>query len=532
MPCGRERTGCQRAKPTRHRRIKWRIDQLRVTVVNILFILGAAMELLILALLGVGITLDVAGVFGRADAGQDDPITAKSGTSWTGADDDDVTALASAKVHAGEGDDSISAFGDATVFGGMGDDDILAKNAGRSYGGAGDDSIDAYRGTSFGNNGDDTLFAYWDADVFGGRGADVIDISGTGTAYGGGGGDQLTTTFRGIGHGDGGNDTIYAGGEAWGDDGDDLFQIELVSKTTMSVYGGAGNDTMIGDGPITSTLYGGAGNDLMTSSDLVIYGDDGNDSLSSGLDGSSTLFGGKGNDVLSGNDAYGGAGNDTISASFGTGYGDLGNDSIAAKTSYGGAGDDILRLDAFTGEGFSSDAEAYGGDGNDTLYGFVFGTYESGGLKVLWGGEGDDVIRTFGGETVDAGAGNDTIFAKSFDQAETMTVIVGAGADDVVMSLNPDETYGDFGGDVLVKDFNPTTDQLALIVTPTDLATLEYSITPNVAGNYTEITFTQTSSTENLTYRFDGITSLSAANISLYADDAAVMSGQAYQTLA
>jgi Ca2+-binding RTX toxin-like protein len=495
-------------------------------------------EFLILALLGLGITLDLAGVFNSSGSGQndpnsnDDPISTKSGETWTGANDDDITALATAKVHAGGGDDNLDAFGDATVFGGAGDDDIVAKNAGPTYGEAGNDSINAYRGTSFGNDGNDTLFAYWDADVYGGRGKDLIDFSGTGTAYGGGGGDQLTTTFRGIGHGDGGNDTIYAGGEAWGDDGDDLFQIELASKTILSVYGGAGNDTMLGNGPITSTLYGGAGNDLMTSLDLVIHGDDGNDTLSSGYEGSTTLFGGNGNDVLSGDDALGGAGDDTISASFGTGYGEVGNDSIAAKTSYGGDGDDVLRLDAFQGEGFSSDAEAFGGDGNDTLYGFAFGTYESGGQKVLWGGEGDDVIRTFGGEMVDAGAGNDTIFAKSFDQAETMTVIVGAGADDLVMSLNPDQTYGDFGGDVLVKDFNPRTDQLALIVTPTDLATLEYSITPNLAGNYTEITFTQTSSTENLTYRFDGITSLSAANISLYANDAAVVSGQSYQTLA
>jgi Ca2+-binding RTX toxin-like protein len=496
------------------------------------------MEFLILAVLGFGIALDLAGVFNSAGSGQDDPnsnddpISTKSGETWTGTSDDDITALASAKVHAGGGDDNLNAYGDATVFGGAGDDDIVAKNAGPTYGEAGNDSINAYRGTSFGNDGDDTLFAYWDADVYGGSGQDLIDISGTGTAYGGGGGDQLTTTFRGIGHGDGGNDTIYAGGEAWGDDGDDRFQIELVTKTTLSIYGGAGNDTMIGDGPITSTLYGGAGNDLLTSSDLVIYGDDGNDTLSNGFEGSSTLFGGNGNDVLSGDDAYGGAGNDTISASFGTGYGDLGNDSIAAKTYYGGAGDDVLRLDAFTGEGFSSDAEAYGGDGNDTLFGFRYATYDSGGVKVISGGAGDDVIHSVGGERVDAGAGNDTVIANSFDLAENEGILLGDGADDLVMSLAPDLSLGDFGGEVLVKDFNPATDQLALIVTPSDLAGLKFTLTPNVTGNYIEIAFTKTGSTETLTYRFDGVTALSAANISIYANDAAVVLGQSYRTLA
>jgi hypothetical protein len=124
----------------------------------------------------------------------------------------------------GSGNDSvISGSGSDVISTGAGVDSINS--------GAGNDSINAYRGTSFGNDGDDTLFAYWDADVYGGSGQDLIDISGTGTAYGGGGGDEMITTFRGIGHGDGGNDTILAGGEAWGDEGDDLFQIELTSET-------------------------------------------------------------------------------------------------------------------------------------------------------------------------------------------------------------------------------------------------------------------------------------------------------------
>jgi Ca2+-binding RTX toxin-like protein len=503
------------------------------------------MEFLVLTLLGLGIILDISGAFGKTEeenagsngdstdgGGPDQDGQYSTGRHWTGPGDDNIMARASAKVHAGDGDDQIFAYGDATIFGGMGDDEIVAKNAGPTYGEAGNDSIDAFRGTSFGNDGDDTMFAYWDADVYGGRGQDVIDISGTGIAYGGSGGDHITTIFQGIGHGDAGNDTIYAGGESWGDEGDDQFTIALSGNSTLSIYGGSGNDTMIGDGPRTSTIYGGAGDDLMVTADLVLFGDDGNDTLISRFEGFATLFGGNGNDILTGEDAYGGAGDDTIFASFGKGYGDLGNDSIAAKFSYGGAGDDVLRLETFSGEGFGSNAEAYGGDGNDTLYGFANGFYDPEGTKLLSGGAGDDVIHAAWGERIDAGAGNDTVFAKDFDLAETQDILLGDGADYLVMSLGPDQTFGDFGGNVLVKDFNPTTDQLALIVMPSDLAGLSYSITPNLGGNYTEFAFADTDSGQTMTYRFDGVIALSAAHISLYANDAAVTLNQPYRTLA
>lgn len=124
------------------------------------------------------------------------------------------------------------------------------------------------------------------------------------------------------------------------------------------------------------------------------------------------------------------------------------------------------------------------------------------------------------------------IFAQSFDDAENQGVDLGDGADDLVMTVSSDQAEDDFGGDVLIKDFNPATDHLALVVIPNELTGLQYTITPNIAGNYTEIAFTQTNVPETLTYRFDGVTALSASNISLYANEAAVASGQSYRSLA
>jgi hypothetical protein len=82
----------------------------------------------------------------------------------------------------------------------------------------------------------------------------------------------------------------------------------------------------------------------------------------------------------------------------------------------------------FAGEGYLSGSEAYGGDGDDTLQGVVDYTYDMGKAKILSGGAGDDLIYAKGGEQVDAGAGNDTVFAFTASYAETTNVTLGDGA--------------------------------------------------------------------------------------------------------
>jgi VCBS repeat-containing protein len=134
-----------------------------------------------------------------------------------------------------------------------------------------------------------------------------------------------------------------------------------------TLYGGAGDDALSGDGG-DDTLYGGSGDDDVT-------GGDGADTIYGG-DGIDTLYGGSGVDYLSGGD-----GNDVI-------YGESGNDIIL-----GGAGDDQLH----GGEG--NDEFVFDlGDGNDTIFDFEAGDALSfDGVSLA---EGDNVEITTDGNDV------------------------------------------------------------------------------------------------------------------------------------
>ena len=130
-----------------------------------------------------------------------------------------------------------------------------------------------------------------------------------------------------------GKETLALLNRTQGESGNNILQsLEWDAKKDVSMYGNAGDDTLIGGdgndwldgGEGDDTLIGGAGNDKL-------YGSDGNDLLDGGdgddmLDangGDDTLIGGAGNDNLNG-----GAGDDTL-------IGGAGNDKL-----YGGAGDD------------------------------------------------------------------------------------------------------------------------------------------------------------------------------------------------
>ncbi|GHC52280.1 hypothetical protein GCM10007315_13530 [Gemmobacter tilapiae] len=160
------------------------------------------------------------------------------------------------------------------------------------------------------------------------------------------------------------------------------------------VYGGAGNDTLLGffgseGGDGKDSLFGGTGRD-------TLLGGGADDSLVGG-DGMDQLIGGDGNDRI-----FGGAGLDAIS-------GDDGNDQL-----YGGASIDNI----------------YGGDGNDRLFG-------GSGPNTLAGGDGADQI--FGGiemDTLDGGSGNDRLFG-------------GRGADYLEGGDNDDSLVGATGSDTL-----------------------------------------------------------------------------------
>ncbi|MEM7211612.1 MAG: Hint domain-containing protein [Pseudomonadota bacterium] len=228
-----------------------------------------------------------------------------------------------------------------------------------------------------------------------------VDASGDDLLYGGAGNDSML--------GGGGDDTIF--GDAGNDridggDGDD------------TLYGGAGNDTLEG-GEGTNTLYGGEGVDTADyssaeggievkldkgtaegsnfSDDLdsieAVIGSDHDDKIE-GSDADNTLFGGKGNDDLKGDDGddlvYGGEGNDTIK---------LGKDN---DTGYGGAGND----------------EVKGEDGNDVLYGGAGDDSLKGGKDndTAFGGSGNDEIEgEDGNDVLTGGSGTDTLFGGKDD---------------------------------------------------------------------------------------------------------------------
>ena len=478
------------------------------------------MELLLILLGTLGLGLGMASF---------SPETAADDPTPTPQDDTD-RAISSGDTYGGPDDNTLRVDGDATAHGGAGFDTIWASEESTAYGGAGQDSmVLSGNASGYGGWGDDTLTASGTSEVFGGVANDVLTVGEDATGYGGSG-----------------NDTLNAAGAAWGDDGNDVFNIDISLGTTVGIYGGAGNDTMTGyednfrinqphDGP--STLYGGAGDDSIDveGSGILAYGDDGSDTLEGAYDSSQLLYGGNGNDVISGGFRnYGGDGDDSINAYDAFGYGEGGNDVIVAKFAYGGAGDDVLTAEPLIGEGGVIDnSEVYGGDGNDTLWGYGLATYEFGPAMVLSGGADNDVIHSVGGDNVDAGAGNDTVFATTQDYAVTSNITLGEGADSLVMALAPED--GDIGeedlGIVEVQDFNPASDHLALIIAPSNLAALQITITPNALGGNTVVTITAPDSSV-ATYDFKGITNLDASAIKLYADKTAVLAGTSYGNLA
>lgn len=228
----------------------------------------------------------------------------------------------------------------------------------------------------------------------------------------------------------------------------------------VSLYGGAGNDNIVGStasdfidggddndviagrkgndivagGLGDDQIAGGEGNDVLDGGDGadVIYGEDGNDTIRGGS-GDDFLWGDMFNDVNStdgGNDVMdGGAGNDQLVGSGGDDYlnGGSGTDLLI-----GGEGNDLL----FGGEG---DDELQGGAGRDSLYGDA-------GDDKLWGQDGDDYLS--GGVGIDqlvGGEGNDVLDGG----ADADTLVGGAGDDVLSGGLGDDALQGDDGNDIL-----------------------------------------------------------------------------------
>ncbi|MGI9508108.1 MAG: calcium-binding protein [Geminicoccaceae bacterium] len=208
------------------------------------------------------------------------------------------------------------------------------------------------------------------------------------------------------------------------------------------MYGGAGDDTLIG-GSASS------GKNTTIGGDDTLYGGDGADTLIGG-DGADSLFGGADDDVLDG-----GVGADVID-------GGAGSDQVTYENSA-----QAVQINLSSGTGSGGDAE---GDTIQNVENVVGSAYDDrltgdDGGNVLSGGAGDDVI--IGGEgddTLHGGAGND--FLEGGDGADRFLLMMAQGND--VVSGGADgwtdmielqdgsggSNIGDFGNDwtVAIED--------------------------------------------------------------------------------
>ena len=297
------------------------------------------------------------------------------------------------------------------------------------YGGAGNDLMDGRGGADslFGEAGNDTLL--------GGDGNDSLD-----------GGDNEDLLNGGIGNdtllGGIGDDTLIGGvgadslvGGAGTDTADytGSLAVNVNLNTVGAQSGGAlGNDAVGDTLSGIENLTGGAGNDTLTGDGNanVLSGADGNDSLSGG-GGADTLDGGIGNDTL-----IGGAGGDSLVGGAGTDTADYSgsaapvnvNLTVVGAQSGGDAAGDTL----------SSIENLIGSVGNDTLIGDNF-------ANVLMGGAGADYLNGgLGTDLVGGGDGNDTIIANGASDT-----LVGGNDRDLflVQGLGSSTIIGGEGGD-------------------------------------------------------------------------------------
>jgi len=194
------------------------------------------------------------------------------------------------------------------------------------------------------------------------------------------------------------------------DGGDDRFG-PAFSDGEITVNGGTGEDHIQVNGN-DNTVSGGSGADWLRVGGNIVgygYGDSGDDNIRSAASSSTVLSGGSGDDLV-----YGERRRNWLS-------GDTGDDALilggqlSSGTVTGRSGDDVMlvvdsiRLGALVT--FS------GGNGGDLIVG------QRGGTDAVSGDGGDDVVDVSGDadqeylepDTVDCGAGNDTVYADAED---------------------------------------------------------------------------------------------------------------------
>ncbi len=192
-------------------------------------------------------------------------------------------------------------------------------------------------------------------------------------------------------------------------DGDDHVTAKT-GTSTITVFGGAGDDVLKAENTTRTRINGGAGDDVLTGGGGTdtIEGEDGKDIIDGGA-GNDDLYGGRGADELSG-----GAGNDLV-------WGELmnvagGESDYASDRLDGGAGTDTadyswssqgvtVTLDGVANDGIPGENDnvlaenVTGSSKNDVLRG-------GSGANRLDGEDGNDKLYGMGGpDLLDAGSG-------------------------------------------------------------------------------------------------------------------------------
>jgi VCBS repeat-containing protein len=311
-------------------------------------------------------------------------------------------------------------------------------------GGAGNDTIDGGSGndTLYGDNPDDDGDGYVYA---------AIDISG-----GASDGSAVVYTISGLGEG---GVQLLQNGVALVPDADGVYTFTSTADLQLKVP----DDGTLHDVDFTVAVKDADGN--VAASDTVTFDMDAYAGMGAG-DGNDILDGGSGNDHL-----YGGGGADTLTGGTGTDIldGGAGNDVLHFSTDsvndhhdadyqdQGGSGHDgtMLTVDS---NGTNDTNDTYvGGDGTDTL---VMGDGNDAiwvgnvdGIEVINAGAGNDVVdmndsfgTSYGAITVDAGSGNDYVFANDGDDV----LRGGAGNDYLSGNAGNDTLDGGTGDDTLM----------------------------------------------------------------------------------
>ena len=343
---------------------------------------------------------------------------------------------------------------DNVIHGGSGNDTL--------DGGAGNDTLDGGTGadTMIGGTGDDTYVVDHPGDVVienPGEGNDLVqttlasyvlaanveNLTYTGSGNFIATGNDLNNTIIG-GSGSDIIDGGYGADMMKGGQGDDIYFVDNVNDVVVE-QPGQGLDVVVSyvDYACPANvellyLMGGATTATGDGHDNVLFG--------AYADASMTLNGDGGNDILYGSNfddvLNGGSGNDVL---FGLG----GSDTL-----YGGTGDDTYFIDAASDQVIENP-----GEGTDSVYAPVDYTLPDN-VEMLFtyanathgtGNDGDNVLLgcyATSGQTLDGGAGNDTIYGSNYDD----TLIGGSGNDYLQGYLGNDTMIGGTGDDVYIVE--------------------------------------------------------------------------------